>query len=341
VQVAIPMGAADEYDLTKWAYVNYFPSSTGYFQIARDQAVQDPWRFLARYPNWIRSQDSLHIGTHPPGLIVAQCLLLGVMERNPALADFLVNQMPPSTAAGFRQLETLDARPIRRAERAGLYATALLTLLACAGTVVPLYLLARAGLPAPAAWAAAALWPLAPAASLFQPVADTAYPFLSTSAWALAAWSTRLLGAGLQTPPVGQPKVSRGARPGGSLAGIALTVLSGVVMAFGMFFTLAFLPVGLVAGLIVVSDRSLTLWTRAGLILAPGAGFLAPVLGGWLATGAAPFVVWSWNLHHHARFYDEYPRTYSRWLWANLIELAIALGLPAMVWLTAELMSAR
>src|SRR5262249_24472662 len=284
---------------------------------------------------------SLHIGTHPPGLIAVQCILLRAMERSPALAGVLLDHMPPSVEAGFRAFAGQDPQPLTGAERAALYATSLLTLLACAGTVVPLYLLARAGLPAPAAWAAAALWPLAPAASLFQPVADTAYPFLSTSTWALAAWSTRLLGPGLQTPPVGRPKVSRGARPGGSLARIALTVLSGVVMAFGMFFTLAFLPVGLVAGLIVVSDRSLTLRPRAGLILAPGAGFLAPVLGGWLATGAAPFVVWSWNLHHHARFYDEYPRTYSRWLWANLIELAIALGLPAMVWLTAELMSAR
>jgi hypothetical protein len=260
------------------------------------------------------------------------------MERSPALAGVLLDHMPPSVEAGFRAFAGQDPQPLTGAERAALYATSLLTLLACAGTVVPLYLLARAGLPAPAAWAAAALWPLAPAANLFQPVADTAYPFLSTSAWALAAWSARLLGAGLQTPPVGRPKVSRGA---GSLAGIALALLSGLVVAFGMFFTLAFLPVGLIAALIVVSDRSLSLTTRAGLILATGAGFLAVVLSGWLATGADPFVVWSWNLHHHARFYDEYPRTYSRWLWANLIELAIAVGLPAMVWLVAGLMSVR
>ena len=52
VQVAIPVGAPDEYDLTKWAYVNYFHGSTGYFQIARDQAVRDPWSFLSRYPDW-------------------------------------------------------------------------------------------------------------------------------------------------------------------------------------------------------------------------------------------------------------------------------------------------
>ena len=54
---------------------------------------------------------------------------------------------------------------------------------------MPLYLLARAAMPAPSAWAAAALWPLAPAANLFQPVADTTYPLLSTMAWALAAWA--------------------------------------------------------------------------------------------------------------------------------------------------------
>ena len=99
--------------------------------------------------------------------------------------------MPPSVQVGFRQLELMHQRPIRRSERAALYATALLTLFACAGTVVPLYLLARAAMPAPPAWAAAALWPLAPAANLFQPDADTTYPLLSTMAWALAAWAAR------------------------------------------------------------------------------------------------------------------------------------------------------
>ena len=94
IQVLIPAGAADEYDLTKWAYVNYFGASTGYYQVARKQAIADPWRFLVEYPVWIQSQDSLHIGTHPPGLIVTECLLLRAMERNPGLADALVRSMP-------------------------------------------------------------------------------------------------------------------------------------------------------------------------------------------------------------------------------------------------------
>ena len=325
VQVVIPMGAADEYDLTKWAYVNYLSSSTGYFKIARDQAAQHPWEFMARYPEWIRSQDSLHIGTHPPGLIVAQCILIRTLERNPALTDFLIDFMPPSVQVGFRQLEGIDGHPIRRWERASLYATALSTLLACAGTVVPLYLLARAALPAPAAWAAAALWPLASAVNLFQPGADTTYPLLSTTAWALAAWASR-----------SQHKIGRH-----KLMSLLLCTTSGVVMAFGMVFTLAFLPVGLITALIILLNHSLSIRLRAFLILATGAGYLAFVLGAWLVTGADPFVVWRWNLHHHARFYDEYPRTYWLWLWANPVELAIAIGLPTIVWCAAGLIAPR
>ncbi len=325
VQVAIPVGAPDEYDLTKWAYVNYLSGSTGYFKIARDQAAQHPWQFLARYPDWIRSQDSLHIGTHPPGLIVAQCILLRTMDQNPALAGFLLDYVPPSVQVAFHQLEGMDGRPIRQSERASLYATALLTLLACAGTVVPLYLLARVALPAPAAWAAAALWPLVPAANLFQPGADTTYPLLSTSAWALAAWAVCLQQG--RDPP--------------ALVALLLATFSGLVMAFGMIFSLAFLPVGLITALIVCLNGSIRLKTRAILILATGAGYLAFVLAGWLITGADPFIVWRWNLYHHARFYHEYPRTYFLWLWVNPIELAIAIGLPTIVWCAAGWLAPR
>ena len=106
---------------------------------------------------------------------------------DPRFTTELVDHMPASVEMGFRVFGGNDPQPLSRSDRAALYSTAILTLLACAGTVVPLYLLARVALSAPAAWAAAALWPLAPAANLFQPVADTAYPFLSTTALALAA----------------------------------------------------------------------------------------------------------------------------------------------------------
>jgi methylthioxylose transferase len=324
IQVLIPAGAADEYDLTKWAYVNYFGASTGYYQVARKQAVADPWRFLVEYPVWIQSQDSLHIGTHPPGLIVTQCLLLRAMERNPGLADSLVRSMPFSTAEGFRQLERMDRRPIPRTDRAALYLSSLITLLACSGTVIPLYLLARSALPPPAAWVAAAFWPLAPAANLFQPDADAAYPLVSTLALALAAWAARW---------------AQGNR---AIAfALALAFASGLVMALGTFYTLAFLPVGLIATLVFALASEVVSRRKAGLILAIGAGFLLVTVLGWSITGADPITVWTWNLKNHARFYVEYPRTYLAWLAVNPIELTIALGLPTTVWCIVGVGSAR
>jgi hypothetical protein len=325
VQFIVPTGAAPGYDLSKWAAVNYLPGSAGYFQIARRQAAHDPWRFLADYPRWIRNQDVFHVGTHPPGLIVTQCVLLGIMERSPELSGFLVAHMPASVEAGFRVFGNHDRDPLSRNDRAALYATALLTLLACAGTVVPLYLLGRSGLPAPIAWAAAALWPLVPAANLFQPVADTAYPLISTSALALAAWAARLNRA------AGRP----------SLTGLSLAASSGATMAFGMAFTLAFLPVGVIVAVLLLF-QSPTPWRRRNLlVLATGAGFLAVLLGGWVTTRANPFVIASWNLRHHAEFYVDYPRTYRVWLFVNFVELIIALGLPSVVLFAVGLFTER
>ncbi len=323
IQVVVPMGAPIGYDLTKWASVNFLPGSAGYFQVARQKAAGDPWKFLAEYPDWIRTQDVFHIGTHPPGLIAAQCLLMGVMEQDPALASALLNHVPPTVDAGFRIFA--NSKPLTRTERATLYATALLTLLACAGTVVPLYLLARAALPASAAWAAAAVWPLAPCANLFQPVADTAYPLLSTSALALVVWAVRAREKAVW--PVGIPAL--------------LAVTSGMVMAIGMSFTLAFLPVGLIVALILISSTAAPWRMRAFLILATGAGFLAVLVAGWAITAANPFVIVSWNLKHHAEFYVEYPRSYRTWLWVNPLETAIALGLPSAVWCVAGFLGPR
>jgi methylthioxylose transferase len=316
IQVIVPMGAPAGYDLTKWASVNYFSGSSGYFQIARQKAAVDPWKFLADYPDWIRTQDNLHIGTHPPGLIVAQCLLLRAMDQNPRVRAMLLDHMPPSVDAGFRVFTNPGDQPLTAAERAALYATALLTLLACAGTVVPLYLLARAALPAHTSWTAAALLPLVPCANMFQPVADTAYPLLSTTALALAVWSVK---SAL-----------------GDHRNIATRLLpafaSGAVMAFGMAFTLAFLPVGLIVAMTIITHTSAPPRMRALLILATGAGFLSVLAGGWLFSSANPFVIASWNLKHHAQFYVEYPRRYWMWIWVNPVEMTIAVGLPTVVW---------
>jgi hypothetical protein len=112
----------------------------------------------------------------------------------------------------------------------------------------------------------------------------------------------------------------------------APAVASGAVMAFGMMFTLAFLPVGLIVALVVLSASPASWARRIQVIVGIGVGFVAVVALGWMATGADPFVIWWWNLRHNAHFNEGARRSYLAWLLANPVDLAVAAGLPAVVW---------
>lgn len=318
VQSVVPSGAPEGYGLAKWSLVLHSPASTGYYSVAKRE-IRDAKRFLADYPDWIRRQDALHVGTHPPGLFLVEHSFLRFFGAHPRAARWWVERLPGSVQAGFRAINDYDPLPI--ADRATLGLTGALTLLACAGTVVPLYLLSRATSSATAAWSSAVLWPLVPATILFQPLADTAFPLLSVTAIALAAHS---------------------ARPASSSSrGLALAASTGVVLAIGMFFTLAFLAVGLIVGLVLVTSPGVENRRRMGLLVATGAGFMATTLLFWSATGANPFVIAWWNQENHARFYVEFRRTYRAWLLVNPVELALALGIPASAWALVGLASPR
>ncbi len=301
VQLGLQSAAPTGYGLTKWAIALHSSGSNGYYTVARQQK-DDPWRFWADYPDWIIRQDALHIGTHPPGLLLGWRAVIGLFRTHPAWAQAVVATLPRSVLDGFDVISGYDLLPLP--DRAALGLVGALTLLACALTVVPLYLLARCHFPAPTAWAASAFWPLVPSAILFQPTADTAFPLLATSALALAVRERRWSAA-----------------------------LAGVVLAVGMTFTLAFLAVGLIVALILATTRGDRIGRRVERIAWTGAGFLLPTLALWAYSSANPFVIWWWNSRHHARFYVEYPRRYAAWMIANPIELAVALGLPVTTWL--------
>ncbi|WP_165244905.1 hypothetical protein [Paludisphaera soli] len=315
VQVGFAIGAPEGYGLTRWGVVHCFREATGYYDVAREHA-DDPWGFLADYPTWIEAQGPGHLGTHPPGLIALYSALLSLMERHDSVADRLVAAAPASIERGLLDVEFRQETTIPTPDRATLLLASLLTLFACAGTVAPLYLLARDSLSPRAAWASAAFWPLAPALNLFQPLSDAAYPLLSATALATAAWAARWR-----------------ATPGASAwAAAAAAIASGLVMAFGMMFTLALLPIGVMVALVVLTTRSLAWPRRVALIAWIGAGFVVGVAAAWMATGADPLVVWWWNLRNNASFYEGGRRSYLTWLLVNPIELAIAAGLPAVVW---------
>lgn len=274
--------------------------SSGYYHVARSPEMVDSGAFLRTYPEWIKEQDVYHIGTHPPGLFLTSRAALGLMDAFPGLANRVDEGMPGELAVAFREI----IGPMPRADRAALVLIAALTWIACASTAVPLYLLVRGSGGDPAtSWSAAVLWPLVPSAVLFHPTADTAFPLLATSAVALAT----------RRGPIGP-------------------AIAGVLLAVGMAFTLAFLAVGLIVGLMVLTNQDVKIRQRVVLFLATGAGFLVPTLLGWRVSGANPFLIWWANQANHAGFYVENPRSYGPWVMVNPIELAVALGLPATAW---------
>lgn len=315
VQAVAQSGAPVGYGLSKWVVAVHQRGASGYFTVAKAEAGDLP-KFLADYPGWVRRQDALHIGTHPPGLIATEALLLHSLEAQPGLARAVTDLAPQSVAMTLRVYG--QDNPMTPADRATVVVTGFLTLVVCGATVLPLYALARSGLNAPSAWATACLWPLAPSAVLFQPASDTAFPFVAASALALATLACRTAGK----------------------TRVGLAAASGVVLGLAMQFSLAFLAVGLVVGIVLVVSGGST--RRVVLLLAAtGLGFLAVTLAWWAATGANPFAVWWWNQRNHARFYAEYSRTYSAWLVANPIELAVGLGIPATVWLLGSARNLR
>jgi hypothetical protein len=293
VQFTTLSGGPDSQGLAKWATLG-IEGSSGYFTVAKSQ-MADPWRFWKQYPSWIHDQDSLHIGTHPPGLFLLGRGLLSATASSPKLTSTVMSVLPETATVGFRAMLPDWSQP----EKAAIALMGLLTLLACAATVIPLYVLARSTMPASSAWAAAAIWPIAPAALMFQPTADSAFPFLATMAIASVA--------------------------GG---GPARALLAGVVLAIGMQFSLVFLPIGLIVAIVAITRAAISWRKRAVLIVSIGAGFLTVTLGLWWFSAANPFVIWWNNQRNHGRFYQENPRTYWIWLLVNPIELALAVGIP-------------
>jgi methylthioxylose transferase len=305
IQAILPFGAPLGFGLAKWSMALYNDSASGYYTVAKTE-IADASEFLTHYTAWQRSQRVPRLGAHPPGLFLVTHAALTAMHRDPALARAVMDALPESVRNGFKELDLL--RQVPRPDRAGLALLGVLTLLCCSATVVPLYLLARSALSPQAAWAAAALWPLVPSAILFQPTADTAYPFFATSALALAAWSGR----------------------GGGRWGLACA--AGVILGLGVMFSLVFFAVGLTVGLVLASLPGQSAGRRARLILATGAGFLAVVLAIWALWHVNPFLIWLWNRRHHASFYAAFPRSYTKWVIVNWLELGIGFGIPAAAW---------
>lgn len=300
----------------KMPFVLYYPSSSGYFHKVRYDAP-DAARFLAGYEALMAEGDVLHVGTHPPGLFLLFHALTGLQQASPGLTDSLYQWAPQSFRDAWEivlELSAASAHPATPADGVVLWLAALLALGCAVATVWPLFGLLSWSLPRDRAWMVASLWPTVPAVAIFLPKSDAAYPLIST--WLvfiiIGSWRKR------------------------SVAGAAL---AGVSVWLGMMASLAFLPVLLFCGLLMLID----LWRRfrhepaargrllrhfAGWVGGWSVGFAVPVIALAWGAGINLLMVWWWNYHNHAGFYGQYPRTWWLWLLVNPLELSLAVGWP-------------
>lgn len=316
-----------EYRLSKVPWVLYYPGSSGYFYEARYE-MDGVARFLSQYENRMAEGDVLHEGTHPPGLFLMHRAFLELCTRSDRLTRMLLWSQPASVQDSLAMLHEntrFTVHPLTEPDAAALWLSALVTQFVAVATIVPLFLLLRWDYSRAVAWKAVCLWPLMPSLAVFFPKSDLLFPFLGAVflvTW-LAAVRRRSLG---------------------------LSLAAGLLLWIGLCFSLALLPVAFVAALMTLWDvclaggddardsdqrraESAVQRLTAVLALAGWAvlafGLAASLL--WLVGGINLFSVWSWNFHNHAGFYDEYPRTYWKWLIVNPLELAFAAGAPAFV----------
>lgn len=315
VQEAAPGGLR----LSKGVFVLYYPGPSGYFTEARYH-VDDLRSYLARYTDKLREGDVLHIGTHPPGLIVVYRMLMACRTTAPGLFH-LLDSFQPLTFREAGQVLIDNSKnsptPVTSSDLSILWTATLLVQFISALTIIPLFFLIAEFCSRRSAWLLIHFWPFVPALSLFLPKSDAFFPCLSAAI--LALW---LIGW------------RRGS--------FFLCLGAGFVAWLGLFLSLAFLPILFLAAVMTFwsispfvpqPDRTPLTVVRltksaSGVIL----GFWTPVLLLALWAGMNLVTVWLLNYQNHAGFYRQYTRTYAQWLWCNPLELAVAGGLPVF-WL--------
>ena len=74
--------ARREFQMAKSAWVLYYPGPEGYFEQARD-VMRDVPSYLSTYEVRMAAGDVLHLGTHPPGLMLFHRACLELCAASP------------------------------------------------------------------------------------------------------------------------------------------------------------------------------------------------------------------------------------------------------------------
>ncbi|MGZ0173600.1 MAG: hypothetical protein ACKVHE_29115 [Planctomycetales bacterium] len=323
VQEAPPSG----WRMSKAAFVLYYPGSSGYFHKARYE-MPDTADFLRGYEHLMAEGDVLHVGTHPPGLFLLYRAMIDELDRRPALAEFITGTAPASVAESFGILNSnllRSGKELTTSDRAVIWLATLLTQACCVLAAIPIYLLIRQTHSRENSWRVAAFWPLLPALAIFIPKSDVLFVLPA----AMLTW-TWLTAARRQSFFIG--------------------AIAGIIGWAGLFCSLAFLPIGLMAfaasllaGIKLPDDDgtgSPALKTASQQLATPVA-LWKPILGGMFAVGGLTIAVflacemnllnvWIHNYHNHAAFYAKFTRTIWKWWLVNPLELVFAAGVPVI-----------
>ncbi|MDB4638084.1 hypothetical protein OAL44_02030 [Planctomycetaceae bacterium] len=300
------------------SWVLYYPAMSGYFHLARYE-MQDSATFLSTYEGRMSEGDVLHVGTHPPGLFLLNRWLWTVCESSPTLTNLGLTLISSQTQEEFDTLEAtlaMSGGELKASDRVSLWVSKSLTELVAVAALIPLFLLLRRQVSSETAWWISASWPLLPSLILFLPKSDALFPTLGLLF--LMYWVSSVV---TQSWP--------------------RAILAGVVFWCGSLLSLAIVPMGLVAGvyslLVLFSKSSNPDQQRRGIktVLRTVFVSLLTFLGLTLAMGVLCeinlFTVWVWNYKNHASFYEQFTRTYGKWLIANPIETYFALGAPLFI----------
>jgi methylthioxylose transferase len=296
--------------LFKWMAALYFESAGGPYSAVRDEVtsvdalLRDYPGFLARFP-----ARQGHVTNQPPGLFTVYRVLLTIFRQQPRLTAHVIAWTPAGMKAAFNDEARLRGAPIPRPDQALLVAVAWASRGLAVLVMWPVAALVRLRGTRTSAWLAAAAAGLTPAAIAFAPRADTVFP----------TWTALIL---LLTGVA----LYRGS--------IAAAVVAGLALAIGAFATLVFAAIAMWIVVWVALHASQTepgrRWAVVGKTVGGGlAGFaVVPVVcfGVWRLNLPE---IWAQNLRYHAEFYQFFPRSYLPWVAVNLMEAAVALGLPA------------
>ncbi|HVX09664.1 MAG TPA: hypothetical protein VHC22_00545 [Pirellulales bacterium] len=280
------------------------------FRYAARTEFQDVDSVLTKHAEMAASFEPNHISVNPVGWILVHRALLSFFDQHPAVAEAMFSIEPDEVKGSLRRRNGLRFIPF--ADRADMMTVAYASRCAALLVGLPIAWLVRQRYSRSAALAAVAFSMFVPAAILLAPMADTVYPTFAALIVALSYYAS-------------------------ANRSWAAAALAGALIGVGMLFSLSYLVTAAICGLLV-AVRALQGHRPplAAVIAAPSAWLLVLlVLAG--ACGHRAWESWQVNLAKNYEFNRFSGCTYARWVPVNLAEFAVAMGLPAAIFLAVRI----